>query len=250
MKRYILNFLFSAILLQACNYNDELKTEVSVPIKDTIPPVITINGNENDTVCLGTLYMDRGASVMDTKNGAPLCSDIKVNIIGTVNSSLTGVYFLDYDASDEDGNHAATITRTVHVIENSASFLNSIYNVVCSCTASVKGLLTPTVTTDRYIAAVSPGLINRSFVLSALRIGPEKIMPFTSLNGNSINVNYYGREYHTASNASGVLSAAKKSFTIESIFYQWSPTIVYRCNNVYTNCNVDLEVNKNLTVGQ
>jgi hypothetical protein len=241
MKIYNLTLLIIVISIVSCN-EEVSKTDVSIKVFDTIPPVITLNGNENDTACLGLFYMDQGASI----NDGDRCVEICLKVTGTVNNTLTGDYVLDYDASDDAGNHAATVTRTVHVMENSAGFLNGIYNVACSCTAAVSGMPNPTITADSYIASVSSGAFNRSFVLSALRIGPEKITPSTALSGNSINVYYFGREYHPASNASGTLSASNNTFTIESTFYQWHPTIIYKCKNIYTNSNVEEAVNKTL----
>jgi hypothetical protein len=223
-------------LFSSCDEN--LNSDLTDTIKDTIPPVIVIR-NKIDTAFLHTNYGAEKVEVID--NGK--CLD--VNITGTVNTTLPGTYFLDYDCTDAAGNMAATVTKTVIVAENSANFLNGVYNVVCTNTASIDGSSTPTITTDKYIATVSSFTPNSHFDLSGLKIGNEYVMHWTSVSGYSIEVSYFSTEFDWNSSVStGTLSPTKNTFTIESTAYQYSPAIRYQTKNVYTKQLIEVATNK------
>ena len=58
---------------------------------DDVPPVITINGSNPDSVELGTTYSDPGATAMDEFHGTtPVTSS------GTVDSDVVGSYTITY----------------------------------------------------------------------------------------------------------------------------------------------------------
>ena len=81
---------------------------------DNVPPVITLNGSNPDSVELGTAYSDPGATADDAFHGStPVTSS------GTVDSTTVGSYTITYTATDLDGN-TATATRTVNVVDTTA----------------------------------------------------------------------------------------------------------------------------------
>ncbi len=135
------------------------------------------------------------------------------------------------------------VTRTVHVVENSAGFLNGNYNVACSCTAVIAGSATTSVTADNYTASVTSGSENNSFELSMLRIGPEYVKPSSSLKGYAISMWYFNTDYHPNSSVSGTLSPTKNTFTIESKTFPYSPLMTYKCNNIYSKQLIEIARN-------
>ncbi|MBB3123281.1 archaellum component FlaG (FlaF/FlaG flagellin family) [Mesoflavibacter sabulilitoris] len=80
-------------------------------LQDTQAPIITLSGNDPETIEVGTMYTDAGASCTD--NIDPTCS---VTSGGTIDTSVIGTYTLTYDAIDSVGNIATQISRTVHVV--------------------------------------------------------------------------------------------------------------------------------------
>jgi len=83
-------------------------------ILDTISPVITLLGNNPESVALGDTYADAGATALDNIDG-----DITANIIiaNPVDPSIVGVYTITYNVQDNAENDAIEVTRTVNVFD-------------------------------------------------------------------------------------------------------------------------------------
>jgi hypothetical protein len=88
---------------------------------DTIAPVITLKGNNPDTVSLSATvqYADSGATAMDNKEG-----DItsKIVVTGSVNRATAGTYTLLYKVSDLFGNMDSTLR--IVVVRDTANSIN------------------------------------------------------------------------------------------------------------------------------
>jgi hypothetical protein len=82
---------------------------------DTSVPVITLPGSNPQTIEVGTVYTELGATVADA-NDAGLVATIDSS---AVNTGLAGTYSVTYDAVDPAGNHAVQVTRTVNVVDTS-----------------------------------------------------------------------------------------------------------------------------------
>ncbi len=78
---------------------------------DTIPPVISLNGDNPMSVSHGGNYVEPGATASDNRDGS-----VTVTISGSVNTSTVGDYTISYSARDAAGNNATT-TRIVEVVE-------------------------------------------------------------------------------------------------------------------------------------
>jgi len=81
---------------------------------DNIAPVITLIGNDPQTITLGGTYSELGASATDNFDG-----DISVNIIAdisAVNTEVSGSYNVTYNISDTAGNAAIEVIRAVNVV--------------------------------------------------------------------------------------------------------------------------------------
>lgn len=87
--------------------NKNIKTLADVVPPDTTPPVITLNGSSYITYPRDVLYNDLGA----TCNENP-CT---IDVTGTVNTGVTGVYSLEFRGTDAAGNISETRVRTIKV---------------------------------------------------------------------------------------------------------------------------------------
>jgi len=81
---------------------------------DNVPPVITLNGSNPDSVELGNTYSDPGATAFDEFHG-----ETPVTSSSDVDTSTVGSYTITYTATDLDGN-TATASRTVNVVDTTA----------------------------------------------------------------------------------------------------------------------------------
>ncbi|MHC4499098.1 MAG: right-handed parallel beta-helix repeat-containing protein, partial [Planctomycetota bacterium] len=101
------------IILEVIDKADMFDTnEVTITVEDMMAPVITLNGPEMLVLECGVdSYTEEGATGMDNCD-----EDIEVVIGGdTVVTSMCGTYVVTYDATDDSGNLAEQVTRTVIV---------------------------------------------------------------------------------------------------------------------------------------
>lgn len=101
--------------------------------KKDIQPVITLNGQVEQTISLGDNYVEQGATAKDNKDG-DLSDDIVIS--GKVDNKNVGEYRVFYDVEDSEGNRAATATRYVKVV-NDADFMIGTYEATPSCTGTM-----------------------------------------------------------------------------------------------------------------
>jgi len=80
-------------------------------VVDTIPPVITLNGEATMTLAQGAVYSEPGATALDAVDG-----NVSVAIAGTVDTSTVGTYTITYTAKDRAGNEAKA-TRHIKVVK-------------------------------------------------------------------------------------------------------------------------------------
>lgn len=97
--------------------NNAIQASRTVIVSDTTAPVITLSGGSPIDHEVNTVFVDPGAGAVDNIDG-----NISGNITttGGVNASVIGSYSINYNVSDSSGNNAATVTRTVNVIDTGA----------------------------------------------------------------------------------------------------------------------------------
>jgi hypothetical protein len=219
------------VLLSACS-PIALHTEQE---GDTTPPQIRLNGLPIDTAFLHTRYHDKSVSLLDEINGELRCVDegTQLKTEGYVDTRIAGTYTLSYTGHDNAGNISPTLTRTVHVVQNSIAFLTGDYNVTYTCTAFTRGVESSTVSTGTYKATLIPGQQNGYFELISVNTGALfKAVDRGYLEGNKMMVDYWDSDF-AKTEASGYISADKNSFTIEATTFMYT-YLYYKCTNVYT----------------
>ena len=83
-------------------------------IIDNTPPTITLLGDLIVNIEVGATYTDAGADADDNVDG-PVITD-NIVAVSAVNTSVIGNYTVTYNVSDNAGNAATQVTRTVNVI--------------------------------------------------------------------------------------------------------------------------------------
>jgi len=103
------------------NGNTATQATRTVNVVDTTAPVITLNGNDPETVEGGSVYSDTGANASDNYDGDLTSSIVTVNPVDT---NTLGTYTVTYDVNDSNGNAATQVTRNVTVVDTTAPTLN------------------------------------------------------------------------------------------------------------------------------
>ena len=93
----------------------------TVIVQDVNPPTLTLLGAANVTHEAATPYLDPGASAFDTADGN-LTNTILVS--GTVNVQALGIQTLTYSVSDQAGNAATPISRSITVRDSSPPIIS------------------------------------------------------------------------------------------------------------------------------
>ncbi len=78
-------------------------------------PVITLLGDDPQTILLGAGYLELNATATDTEDDNTVLTD-NIMINATAFVDAVGSYPVHYDVTDSDGNPAVQVTRTVNVI--------------------------------------------------------------------------------------------------------------------------------------
>ncbi len=86
----------------------------TVNVIDNGFPVITLNGDAEVIIEVGSAYADEGAVANDVADG-PLTTFIVT--VNPVDPDVVAVYTVTYNVTDSDGNAATQVTRTVNVVD-------------------------------------------------------------------------------------------------------------------------------------
>ncbi len=104
---------------------DDPKTataEVSFYIHDETKPIITLHGDEFVYLNRGAPFAEPGYEAVDDVD-SELTAAVRVD--GSVDSNTLGTYVLRYHVSDQSGNDAAEVTRTVKVVSAELAALST-----------------------------------------------------------------------------------------------------------------------------
>lgn len=191
MKRSLtVTLILMSVLVMSCRKKD-------------IQPVISLNGNIEQTIALGQNYIEQGATAMDNRDG-DISDDIKIS--GSVNKNLAGEYRIFYDVEDREGNKAATATRYVKVV-NAANFMVGTYEATPTCTG--------TMTAGSYHTSITTSMQNNNqiFIRRVLyTIEDEPVVGYIS--GNTLTIPSQTVGWNTIS-GSGTLVGSSFLLSVE-----------------------------------
>ena len=92
----------------------EQKTR-TVTVQDTLPPVITLQGEALIQLECGTAFTEPGATALDQCDG-----ELSVVVTGELDILTPGMYTLQYNVRDSAGHAAEEVVRTIQVIDTTA----------------------------------------------------------------------------------------------------------------------------------
>jgi hypothetical protein len=209
--------------ISSSNFHDVL-----IGLFDITSPVITILGNNPETVTLNSTYTDAGATALDNVDG-----DItnQIQTTSTVDTTTAGSYTVTYALSDSAGN-SSTAIRTVQV--NSPPPVN--YPLLADLASLAAGLASSdsvTVNGTTYSFTKSSTLTGSNFVGIVDRshawtpnietgFGFNTNDSFNDANGNVVSGPYFGMQLSSQITATSVklyiyyqiLSRAAKNFSL------------------------------------
>ena len=122
MKKQILSIASIALVAGALVMSGCKKDDIT-------SPTITLVGDSEKTITLGTAYTDEGATANDDRDG-DLTTKVTVDV-SAVNKDKAGVYTVTYSVTDEAGNEG-TAERTV-VVKVINSSLAGTWNATETC---------------------------------------------------------------------------------------------------------------------
>jgi hypothetical protein len=100
------------------NHADPVYRTIYILPADVTPPVIFLNGGSAMTIEQNinnaNLYIEAGAYATDDRDNNTEITAL-IAIAGSVNTSVAGVYVITYDVTDEAGNIAIQVARTITV---------------------------------------------------------------------------------------------------------------------------------------
>ncbi|MEC7812319.1 MAG: DUF5011 domain-containing protein, partial [Verrucomicrobiota bacterium] len=110
----------------------------TVRVVDEVAPVITLKGEQSVTVNVGENYKDAGATANDDVDGDITQS---IEITGLIITGTPGVYTLTFNVKDKSGNAAASVVRTIKVVELGPPMLTIARNANGTVTVTFDGKL-------------------------------------------------------------------------------------------------------------
>ena len=137
-------------------------------------PTLTLNGETNQTLCLGDLYNELGATATDADG-----NKIDVTVTSNVDTNAIGNYAVSLSATDANGN-TTTIDGTVD-IEFCLTSLYGEYSVNHDCTAMGQNLISDT-------QNIKAGSGDNVFIIENFNSVINEVTGNIDLNAMTVNV--------------------------------------------------------------
>ncbi len=93
-----------------------------------IPPVITLEGSQEQRILIGSQYSAPSATAYDREDGN---ISTAISIDGSVNVNEAGSYVINYNVTDSRGNNAVTERRLIHVLSEDTPPYIGLFGTVC-----------------------------------------------------------------------------------------------------------------------
>ena len=198
--------------------NSAAEVTRTVNIVDTTKPVITMIGNENVSVMIGTTYSDAGATALDYYNLNLTASIVSTS---TVDTSAVGTYTVKYNVKDVSLNSADEVIRTVTVYDSMVPIITLLGS---SPTTVEKG--------DTYVDAGATAQDNDSVDLTSAIMVVNSV-DTTTPGTYSVTYNVTDSSQNTAVEVIRVVNVVDSTAPVISLI--GSPTVTLEVGDVYTD---------------
>lgn len=149
----------------------------ALTVLDNVAPVITLNGDHEITMEVGTAYEELGAVVTDNAD-----SNLEYKVENAVNPNVIGIYTVTYTAMDSAGN-ANTEVRIVNVVDTTAPTISITGDVTTTVEHGESYIESGAIATDNVDAQVE---VNVSGTVDSNAVGEYQILySATDSNGNT-----------------------------------------------------------------
>ena len=139
----------------------------TVNVVDSTIPVISLTGANPQTIECGSSYTELGATVTDN---CGVSASVTINAM-SVNASSTGSYTVTYNVSDDAGNAAVQVTRTVNVVDTTVPTISCITNQVRSAASGVTTYTTSGTEFDPSTTDDNCGIASVAYTLTGATTG-------------------------------------------------------------------------------
>ena len=176
------------IRYNAIDSEGNIATEVTrtVNVVDTTSPVITLTGDAEVTLEVGSLYNELGSTFTDNydANGNAIVGGDNVNV------NTVGVYTVTYDVTDTEGNVATQVTRTVNVVDTTAPTADTINDQVTEAGTDIDWTTLISNASDNY-SQVSDLVITETDNVDYTTLGTYSVtVTIKDENGNALEITF------------------------------------------------------------
>lgn len=170
------------------SYGNECVINRNVTVQDITPPTISLKGDKNQYIKIGSTYSDPGFSALDTVDGD--MTD-KVQVSGSVDTSKIGSYTISYKVTDSSGN-SNSVSRQIYVFDKQAE-VNTVNpgNKVVYLTFDDG----PGPYTKRLLDILDKYNVKATFFVTGQKLGYKDMIGETYRRGHTIALHTYSHEY-------------------------------------------------------
>ena len=170
------------------SYGNECVINRNVTVQDITPPTISLKGDKNQYIKIGSTYSDPGFSALDTVDGD--MTD-KVQVSGSVDTSKVGSYTISYQVTDSSGN-SNSVSRQIYVFDKQAE-VNTVNpgNKVVYLTFDDG----PGPYTKRLLDILDKYNVKATFFVTGQKLGYKDMIGETYRRGHTIALHTYSHQY-------------------------------------------------------
>ncbi|MEE1515967.1 MAG: polysaccharide deacetylase family protein, partial [Lachnospiraceae bacterium] len=184
-------------------YNNECVVSRNVTVADFEAPIISLKGEKNQYIKLGSEYAELGFSAIDNVDGDV---SAKVEITGSVDTSKIGLYTITYKVTDTSGN-VSNAKREIYVFDKQveSNTVNPGNKVVYLTFDDGPGPYT-----EKLLNVLDKYGVKATFFVTGQRLGYKHMIGEAHRRGHTIALHTYSHQYSIYSSEETYFADLKK----------------------------------------